>query len=173
MFTCPFHCKSEMVINILTCTWYHWQPIRVRCCFGCGVEDFSLFPGSGACKPRKLCILSLAKILWRMLKKNLPCRKNTAGVYFLCASWGQTHYKRETRHSTMPANLFFSKSNFTGDQVSLGKMLDPKLPLMIPLVSECLWYINCFHCFHNFVLLSLFLLVIHTNDKVFTRCWNY
>lgn len=138
MFTCPFHCKSEMVINILTCTWYHWQPIRVRCCFGCGVEDFSLFPGSGACKPRKLCILSLAKILWRMLKKNLPCRKNTAGVYFLCASWGQTHYKRETQHSTMPANLFFSKSNFTGDQVSLGKMLNPKLPLMIPLVSECL-----------------------------------
>lgn len=108
MFTCPFHCKSEMVINILTCTWYHWQPIRVRCCFGCGVEDFSLFPGSGACKQRKLCILSLAKILWSMLKKKSSLQeKHCRCVFPLCQLGPDALLKRDTALHNASKPFFF------------------------------------------------------------------
>lgn len=67
------------------------------------MEDFSLFPGSGACKPRKLCILSLAKILWRMLKKNSSLQEKTLQV---CISFVPAGARRtiKERHGTFFLN---------------------------------------------------------------------
>lgn len=73
-----------------------------------------------------------------MLKKTFFPAGKTLQV---CISFVPAGARRtiKERHGTPQCQqtFFFSKSNFTGDQVSLGKMLNPKLPLMIPLVSEC------------------------------------